>query len=77
VIRIVTDAYEARHGSKPRGSRYWVFTATGATTGRRKAKTLQWTLETDGPWREARDQALESARAAFGTTADINVEVRP
>lgn len=76
-ITLSTKAFEERHKKKPTGSHYWRFVGSGETTGRRKAKRLHLTVETDGPFPKAREAALESFRKAFGSNAEITVEVMP
>ena len=76
MIQISTKRFEEEHGKRP-SSGFKRFAAVGATTGRRKAKALSWAHETDGPWSEVRERVLKAAREAFGTTADITVELLP
>ena len=76
-IELSTERWVEVHKTNPRGSHYWRFRAVGNTTGNRKWKALDWTMETDGPFPKARERALEGARKAFGVTADVTVALIP
>jgi hypothetical protein len=76
-IEIDTSAWAKRNGVRPNGEHYWRFVGEGPTVGAGRAKHLHYTLETDGPWGEAKERALEAFRGAFGVTADITVRLMP
>jgi hypothetical protein len=76
-IEIDTSAWTKRHGIRPSGEHYWKFVGEGATVGAGRATELNFSLETDGPWGEAKERALEAFRKAFGVTADITVRLMP
>lgn len=77
MLTVSTERFEQKRKEKPRGNHYWRFHAVGATTGRRKAKEVDWTYETDGPFPDAKKAALEAARRKFGKTATVTVELIP
>jgi hypothetical protein len=65
MIEVSTKRWEEAHNGKPRGEHYWRFRG-------------DWlTVETDGPFPQARDRALERFRTRFGRQADLVVELVP
>jgi len=68
-VTLSTARYEEVHKKAPAGSHYWRFSVDTAS--------LSYTLETDGPFREAKERALQRARTLFGVRSDTTVEVLP
>jgi hypothetical protein len=69
-IEVCTERWEVSHKAKPRGNGFWEFRCVHPKKG-------SVMVSTDGPYPQARDNALARFRQAFGRRANLKAELLP